>query len=82
MKTKFIIISLLGIVLLSMTSCPGVHLDGGHDLGWGIYIKTYDSLLVEYPCTVYKNERPITSNKDISFESTEICKDSFLFLVN
>ena len=80
MKTKFIIISLFGLILLTMTSCPGVRLDGGHSLGWGVYLKTCDSLLVECPRTVYKNERPVTSNRDITFESMEICKDSFLFL--
>ena len=78
MKTKFIIISLLGVFYLSMISCGGIRLDGVHSLRWGLYIKSNDSLLVEYPCDApYKNEHPITADKEVRWEIMDVYKDTF-----
>ena len=78
MKPKLFIISLLGILLFSMTSCPGVNLDGGGFLGWGLYVKTNDSLLIECPDTHYKKEgHPVTSNKEVLWRTMEVHKDTF-----
>ncbi|MBO4250676.1 MAG: hypothetical protein J5884_05400 [Paludibacteraceae bacterium] len=77
MKPKLFIISLLGILLFSMTSCPGVNLDGGGFFGWGLYVKTNDSLLVEYPEIARQNEHSITSDKEVRWKTMEVHKDTF-----
>ena len=78
MKPKLCIISLIGILFLSLTACGGIHLDGAYDFRWVLYIKSNDSLLVEYPCDApYKNEHPITADKEVRWEIMEVYKDTF-----
>ena len=80
MQNKFSF--LLSIVALIMNSCGGLHLDGGHDIGWGLYVKGCDSLTIEYPMFLYKNEHPVPSNKEVKWETMEVYKDTFRRGVN
>ncbi|MBO4249809.1 MAG: hypothetical protein J5884_00985 [Paludibacteraceae bacterium] len=78
MKPKLCIISLIGILFLSLTACGGIHLDGAYDFRWVLYIKSNDSLLVEYPCDApYKNEHPVTADKEVRWKTLEVYKDTF-----
>ena len=81
MKNKFSFLLYIFVALI-MPSCGGIRLDGGHDIVWGLYVKGCDSLTIEYPMFLYKNEHPVPSNKEVKWETIEVYKDTFRRGVN
>ena len=70
----------IGVIIFAMTSCipherPVVH--------WLLYVQSQDTLLLNYPVTVFDSDGlAIPSNKEIKFQTMIVKSDTFEMGVN
>ena len=79
MKPNICISCLIGLISIILTSCFGVESNPGHILAWLSYVKTDDTILIEFPVTVYNDDHhPIRSDKQVAFETQKFWCDTFI----